>query len=311
MKRTLGILVATALLLSCLLSSTAFASDSCTLSVSVSAIENGKVTATVSIASNPGIASLAFSLKYDNTKLRSISATAGSTFSGALVNDETAPNEISYYWFSVSKLASTGSLMVVEFEIIEGDWTSTELVLSVADDGVTDGETTIPATVSNATVTKPAPAHTHTPGAAPARIAAKSLILPNILGKLKPKQASKPSPAPSAITRKPNPSLIRHRTRTRIPPTPVLALLPAPALMQNLSLLRLCRPLPEIRQDFLPSACWQFLRVSSSSSRKRKKLVKFHEMSTISSLSRKPPFTGGFRAHQNRLYTVNTSISLR
>lgn len=165
MKRTLGILVATALLLSCLLSSTAFASDSCTLSVSVSAIENGKVTATVSIASNPGIASLAFSLKYDNTKLRSISATAGSTFSGALVNDETAPNEISYYWFSVSKLASTGSLMVVEFEIIEGDWTSTELVLSVADDGVTDGETTIPATVSNATVTKPAPAHTHTPGA--------------------------------------------------------------------------------------------------------------------------------------------------
>ncbi len=173
MRRALGLIAAVAVLVTCLLSGTALAAGNCKLAVTVGEVAQGKVSATVSIKENPGIASLTFSLKFDNTKLTLISASAVKTTLGTAVTlntdqpglDLSTLNEVGFSWYDTNAVNGIGALITLEFKLKDGAWSNADLALAEVEamDGNMTGLTT---STSNAGVNNPVPSHTHTPDAA-------------------------------------------------------------------------------------------------------------------------------------------------
>ena len=167
MKRICNLVLAAVLLLACMVSNIAYAEGTCDFVISVSEISTeNTITATLAVTQNPGISGIDLNINFDNTKLKLKSADEVGTFSGMVFSHPSTfetINSLSVLWANTNIVTKTGALVTMTFDVLEGSWTETPLTITVNE--LSDGTNSIPYTVSNATVTKPAPAHTHTPGA--------------------------------------------------------------------------------------------------------------------------------------------------
>ena len=116
MKKTIGLMVAMVMLMGCMLNSVALAEGSCRLAVTAGEVSQGELSVTVAITENPGIASLIFTLKFDNTKLVLKSASAVQSTLGTAVQLNTdqpgldlgSQSEVSFSWYDANAVNRTG-----------------------------------------------------------------------------------------------------------------------------------------------------------------------------------------------------------
>ena len=110
MKKTVSAILMTILLLSCVLCTGAYAADGFALGVSsVSGARGDKVTVTVDITSNPGIAVLNFGVIYDESVLELV----GSSCSG--LSDAMFGGK--YIWVDAANNTYTGTILTLTFRI--------------------------------------------------------------------------------------------------------------------------------------------------------------------------------------------------
>ena len=171
MKKTIGLMVAMVMLMGCMLNSVALAEGSCRLAVTAGEVSQGELSVTVAITENPGIASLIFTLKFDNTKLVLKSASAVQSTLGTAVQLNTdqpgldlgSQSEVSFSWYDANAVNRTGNLINLKVELRDGTWSETILALDNVE--AFDGDPKeISVSTSGATVINPVSVHTHTPG---------------------------------------------------------------------------------------------------------------------------------------------------
>ena len=139
--------ILTLLLTLSVFSAVAFADSSDgVISVTASAITDGKVTATISISGNPGISGMSLKLSFDRAKLTPVSFDASKgLYPQALSNmtdetpvDLTAIDTVTYFFATHSEIAKNGELFRVTFEVSDNAVGTTDIGVSYAKGGITN-----------------------------------------------------------------------------------------------------------------------------------------------------------------------------